>query len=257
MSDLALAVRQIGYKNKSFWRNPASAFFTFAFPLMFLVIFNLLFGSQTIHIGNQTVKQSTFYVPAIATFSVITACFTNIAISITFTRDGGILKRIRGTPLPPWAYLFAQVAHATLMALLLVAIVTAAGALFYDVSLPTTTMGAFVVAVAVGAASFCAMGLALTAAIPNADASPAIVNAAILPLLFISGIFIPLNNAPDWLITVAKLFPVYHLAQAMEAAFDPTTTGSGFHWGDLGIVALWGVAGLILAARFFDWEPRQ
>ena len=257
MSDLALAVRQFKYENKAFWRNPPAAFFTVAFPLMFLVVFNLLFGNEKTVIAGGEVSGSTFYVAAIAALSVMSACYINIAIGISFSRDAGTLKRLRGTPLPPWAYIFGRVAQGTFVALLLVAVVTLAGAIFYDVSVPTRTMPAFIVSVLVGAASFSALGLAITSLIPNAEASPAVVNASILPLQFISGIFIPLSQAPDWLASVADLFPVKHFADATRTAFSPFTTGSGFEWDRLGVVALWGVAGAILAAKFFSWEPRR
>ena len=96
MSATALTVSQARYVNKAFWRNPARAFFTFAFPLMFLVIFTALLGNGTVHIGPVAVKESTYYVASMAAFGVITACFNNTAISTTFSRDGGILKRIDG-----------------------------------------------------------------------------------------------------------------------------------------------------------------
>lgn len=255
MSAVGLTLRQVGYTNKAFWRNPASAFFTFAFPLMFLVIFTVLFGQGQTRVGpRQVVSTSTFYIPAIAAFSVITACYTNIAISVSFARDAGILKRIRGTPMPPWAYLLARIVHAVLVAILLVAIVTAFGALFYDAEVPTRTLPAFLVTLVVGAAAFCALGLAVTAVIPNADAAPAVVNASILPLLFISNVFIPLDTPPAWLDTLSNIFPVRHFAEAMLAAFF-ATSGSGFRGTDLLVIALWGVAGLLIAARFFSWEP--
>jgi ABC-2 type transport system permease protein len=256
MSDLGLAVRQVRYTNKAFWRNPASAFFTFAFPLMFLVIFTALFGNSTVEVLGREVQTSTFYVSAIATFAIITATYTNLAIAVTFARDAGMLKRVRGTPLPAWAYMFGRIVHAILMALILVAIVAAFGALFYQADIPVRTLPAFLVTIVVGAAAFSAMGLAITAAIPNADAAPAVVNASILPLLFLSDIFIPIQDPNAWYVTVAKIFPVYHFAQAMKAAyFSPT--GSGFEWGDLAVVAIWGAAGVILAVLFFSWEPRK
>ena len=95
-----LTLSQVRYVNKAFWRNPSSAFFTFAFPLMFLVIFTALLGHFTLHLGSLSVKSSTYYVAAMATFGVITACYMNMAISITFQRDAGVLKRMDGTPLP-------------------------------------------------------------------------------------------------------------------------------------------------------------
>jgi ABC-2 type transport system permease protein len=256
MTDLRLVLGQLAYTNKAFWRNPASAFFTFAFPLMFLVIFTAIFGNSTVEVLGREVATSTFYVSAIATFSIITATYTNLAISVSFNRDAGILKRIRGAPLPGWAYLSGRIVHALLMALLLVAIVAAFGALFYQAELPSRTLPAFLASVMVGAASFAALGLAMTAVIPNADASPAIVNATILPLLFLSDIFIPVQDTTAWYVTVAKIFPVYHFAQAMKAAyFSPL--GNGFEGDSLAVLAAWGLAGVLLAARFFSWEPRR
>jgi ABC-2 type transport system permease protein len=266
MSDLGLALNQVRYTNKAFWRSPASAFFTFAFPLMFLVIFTVLFGADDTCIGQvlpgrgcvgQTISTSTFYVASISAFSVITACYTNIAISITFARDSGVLKRIRGTPLPAWTYLFGRIIHAVFVAILLVAICAVFGRLFYDARLPISTMGPFLLTLVVGAASFTTLGLAITSIIPNADASPAVVNASILPLLFISDVFIPLENPPAWLDMTAKIFPVKHFVEGMLASYFPLPGQSSIRTGDLLIVGLWGLAGLLLAMRYFSWEPRR
>jgi ABC-2 type transport system permease protein len=200
---------------------------------------------------------STFYVPAIAALSVISACYTNIAIGIAFSRDRGVLKRVRGTPLPAIAFIGGRIISATLIALLLVAVVVAFGALFYDVDVPTDTAPAFIVSLIVGAATFCALGLAVTAIIPNADAAPAVVNGTVLPLLFISDVFIPLEDAPGWLLDFASLFPVVHFSHALLTAFNPFETGAGFEVKDLAVLAAWGVAGVVLAVRYFDWEPRK
>jgi ABC-2 type transport system permease protein len=257
MSDAGLALRQVRYENKSFWRNPASMFFTFIFPLMFLVIFNLLFGGTVRIATGQKVNASDFYVPAIAAFSIVTACFTNVAMSITLLRDQGVLKRKRGTPLPGWAYLLGRMIFSVIVAILLVAIVTAAGVLFYNVSAPTDTVGPFLLSVIVGASSFCALGLAITSVIPNGDAAPAMVNGIVLPLLFISDIFVPLNKAPTWIKTVGDFFPIKHLAHAVLYAFNPPPGVSAFRGRDLLIVAIWGLVGLLVAVRFFTWEPRR
>lgn len=256
MSTVAATLRQLRYENKAFWRNPAAAFFTFAFPLMFLVIFNLIFGNNDIGPPGQKVGASTFYVPSIAAFSVITACYTNNAISVTFLRDEGVLKRVRGTPLPPLAYLVGRMLHSALMAIALFAIVSIAGILFYNVEFPTDQIGQLIAILMVGAFSFTALGLAVTAIIPNADAAPPVVNATILPLLFISDVFIPLTEAPSWLETVAKTFPIWHYAHAMLASFDPFEQPF-YDEGNLLVVAAWGVAGVLLAVRFFSWEPRK
>lgn len=257
MTALALALRQVRFENRSFWRNPPAAAFTFGFPVMFLFIFNTVFGTNTFEIGGRETNLSTFYIPALAAFSVISASFTNIAISLSFARDQGVLKRVRGTPLPPGSYLAGRIVHATLIAVALVALVVVVGTLVYDVDIPTTTMPAFLVSLAVGAAAFAALGMAITALVPNAEASPAVVNGTILPLLFISDIFFGPETSPDWLTRIADLFPVRHFSEALVSAFNPFETGSGFEWGHLAVVAIWGVAGVVFALRYFSWQPRR
>jgi ABC-2 type transport system permease protein len=255
MNAPVLTLSQVRYVNKAFWRNPASAFFTFAFPLMFLVIFTALLGHGTVHTAGGSVQLSTYYVAAMASFAVISACFTNIAIAMTFQRDAGILKRTNGTPLPSAVYLGARILHALLVSILLVAITAAFGRAFYSADIPTgVTLLRFLVMLVVGAASFCALGLAMTAVIPNSDAAPAIVNATILPLLFLSGIFIPFGtNTPAWILWIGRIFPVKHFADGMQAGF----LGTAFHWSDVLFVAIWGLAGLLAAMRYFSWEPRR
>ncbi|MDA0353262.1 MAG: ABC transporter permease [Chloroflexi bacterium] len=257
MTALRLGLRQVRYEAVAFVRNPAAAFFTFVFPLIFLVIFNLLFGNQELVLPGGTTNVSTFYVPAIAALSVINACYTGLAMSMSVSRDLGLLKRLRGTPLPAASFLLGRVLFMTVVALALVAIVTLFGALFYGVDIPTNTLPAFVISLAIGAAAFSLLGLAITTFIPNADAAPAVVNASILPLLFISDVFIRIeDDGPGWLGFVGDLFPVKHLSLALQTAFNPFETGSGFEPAHLGIIALWGLVGALIAARRFSWEPR-
>ena len=254
MSAFRLTLAQVHYVNKAFWRNPSRAFFTFAFPLMFLVIFLSLLGGGTELIGAVRVKQSTYYVASMGTFAVITACYNNIAIGMSYERDTGILKRIDGSPLPKGAFLVARVLHSLLVAVLLIVLTAAFGRLAYGANIPGgTALLRFLLMLVIGAVAFCALGLAITAAVPNADASAPIVNATILPLLFLSGIFIPFgDNTPSWVLWVARIFPVKHFGSGMLAAF----VGTPFDWTDVVVVAAWGAAGMLLAARFFSWLPR-
>ena len=241
MNPVSMTASQVRYVNKAFWRNPASAFFTFAFPLMFLIIFTALLGHSTVHLGTRTINTSTYYVASMAAFAVITACYNNIAISLTFQRDAGVLKRTNGTPLPGAAFMGGRIVHALLISVLLVALTAGFGKAFYGAAIPTgMALLRFLIMLVVGAAAFCALGLAVTAVIPNADASPAIVNATILPLLFLSGIFIPFgSNTPSWITWIARIFPVKHFAAGMQAGF----IGTSFNWTDVLIVAGWGLAG--------------
>jgi ABC-2 type transport system permease protein len=258
VSDAGLLLLQVRFTNTAFWRNPASAFFTFAFPLMFLVIFTSLLGSGTLEVApGIVIQQDRYYVAAMGTFAVISATYTNLAISLTFTRDAGILKRTRGTPLPGWIYLSGRVIHAVLISLILVVITSAFGILVYGADVPTgAALGQFLITVMVGASAFSALGLATTAIVPNADAAPPIVNAIILPLLFLSGIFIPIQeSSPQWMKTVGDIFPVKHFAEATMGSFYGAPLS--FEWFDVAIVAAWGMVGLLLATWFFSWEPRK
>ena len=202
------------------------------------MIFTALLGNNTVSIGARSVKESTYYVAAMAAFGVVTACFNNMAIATAFLRETGVLKRVDGTPMPPLSYVAARILHSLAVAVVLVAVTVVFGRAAYSVALPGgTTLIEFVVMLVVGAAAFCALGLALSAAIPNADAAAPMVNAVILPLLFLSGIFIPFGNAtPSWILWVARLFPVRHFAAGLQAGF----LGTPFDWVDVAVVAAWG-----------------
>ena len=253
MSTGGLLLRQVRYTNKTFWRNPASAFFTFVFPLLFLVIFTTLLGNDEVPIGATMIKTSTYYVASMAAFGLISACYTNIAIQMIFARENGVLKRTRGTPLPAWTYLTSRVVHASLVGFLLVGITVVFGVLVYDASFPTgMDLVRFVITLIVGAGCFAAIGLAVTGLVPNADAGPPIVNAIILPLLFLSGVFIASSNSPAWVTWTGRIFPVKHLVDALRDSFLGLPS---FSWTNVGVMALWLVVGVVVASRTFRWEP--
>ncbi|MGA2828672.1 MAG: ABC transporter permease [Streptosporangiaceae bacterium] len=254
MNAAAITASQVRYVNKAYWRSPASAFFALAYPLMFLVVFTSIFRNSRVVFDGREVNEATFYVPAMAALAVITVCFNNVAVAVTFQRDSGVLKRVNGTPLPSASFFGARIVHAVLVSALLVIITAAFGRAFYHADIPTgLTLLRVLAMLAVGAASFCALGFAISSVIPSADASLPIVNAIILPLLFLSGVFIPLGNNPAaWMTWIGRIFPVRHFLSGMQAGF----LGAPFNWTDVLVVAAWGLAGLLIAIRFFRWEPR-
>jgi ABC-2 type transport system permease protein len=203
------------------------------------------------------VQTTTYYVPAIISLAVISATTVSLAINLTEDRERGLLKRVRGTPLPPTVFVAGRVGNALVISVLMVILVAILGRVVYDVSLPDQTIPAVLVTLAVGAFAFSCLGFALTAMIPSEDAAPAVTNAIMLPLYFVSGVFIPDSEIPSGVLQVADVFPVRHFFEAFFEAWDPNTTGSGLELGHLAIVAGWGVLGLLLALRFFRWEPRR
>jgi ABC-2 type transport system permease protein len=186
MNGAALAVHQFRFDQRTFWRNPAAVFFTVAFPVMFLVIFDLVFGGDEA-IEGLGVDVSTYYVPAIVSLAVISATFQNLAMSVTIDREFGILKRGRGTPLPNWVFFAGRIGTSLVVSFLMLALLAAIGRIAYGVAIPWDRMPAVIVTLAVGAMSFCCLGLALTAFIPSQGAAAPITNIAIFPLYFLSG----------------------------------------------------------------------
>lgn len=256
MSEAAVLGRQLSYEQRSFWRNPAAAFFAFVFPIIFLVVFATLFKGSTAHVGSVSVSWDDYYIPALIAFGVIGACYTNIATSLSIRRDSGVLKRFRGTPLPGWIFMVAVALSSLIVAAILTVLTVVFGILVYGVHAPAH-IGALVVSLAVGSMCFCALGLAMTVVIPNAEAAPAIINGVLLPLVFISGTFFPVDPA-SILAKIAEYFPVRHFITAMFSAFDPAhLSATGFERNDLIIMAAWAVGGLIIAVRRFRWEPRH
>lgn len=254
MSGLALVGHQFRYDQKAFWRNPASVFFTVMFPVVVFLILAVVFNGETVNVRGG-VKATTYYVPAIMSLSIISATMQTLAMTLVIAREDGRLKRGRGTPMPPWVFIAGRVGNSIVVALMMMVLLAAIGGVLYGVPVPWDRLPAILIALIVGAASFCCLGIALTAAIPSQDAAAAIVNALLLPLYFLSGVFIPEDQLPNGVIHFADLFPVRHFFDAFFDAYVPAG-GAAVSWDNLAVVALWGLAGLLLAVKFFRWTPR-
>ena len=251
MKPLAQIARQVRFEQKLYWRSPSSAVFTFAFPILLLVIFASLNQGATLRaLGGISFSQ--YYVPGIVAFGVISACYTNLAIALCFRRDAGVLKRVRGTPLPPWIFMAGNIGSSLLISAILTVLITCVGVLVYGVVFPGR-YGAFFLTLAIGAFCFCSLGLAITAVIPVATASPAIVNGLLFPVLFISGTFYPVDRT-SLLGRIGAVFPVRHFEDAVFAVFDPRIA-SGIRVAPLAVMLLWGVAAVVVAIRGFRWDP--
>jgi len=256
VSGFALVLHQFRYDQKAFRRNPASLFFTVAFPVILLLIFATIFGGQTVNVRGG-IKTTAYYVPAIITLSVISSTMQSLAMSLVIAREDGRLKRGRGTPMPPWVFIAGRVGNSIVVAVMMLALIAVIGRVLYGVAIPWSQLPAILITLVIGAAAFCCLGIALTAAIPSQDAAAPIVNALLLPLYFLSGVFIPDDQLPNGVIHFADAFPVRHFFEAFFNAYIPAGGGSGIEWGSLAIVAAWGVVGLLLAVRFFRWTPRS
>jgi ABC-2 type transport system permease protein len=254
---IRMALHQAAYDLRAFLRNRQSQFFTLALPVLFLVIFASLFGGagHTIPVPGGRISTSVYYVPGIITLGIIAASFGNLVASVTAQREQGVLKRRRATPVPASAIIAGRALTAIVIAVVMAAILLGIGWAAYSAHVPGRTALALAVTVIIGAASFCCLGYALTSLVHNEDAALPSTQAILLPLYFISGVFVSVTILPRWLADVGNVFPVRHLADALLVAYNPHTTGLGFAGQDLLIVAAWGIAGLLIAIRKFSWLP--
>ena len=244
---ISLAWRQYRLERKLFWRNPSAAFFNFMLPLLFLALFGAI-----LH-GNQ--HDLNVIVPGIAGMAVMSTTFVALAYNMTFLREQGVLKRIRGTPMPAISYLFAIAFNAVTNAALQIAIITVAGRVFFGTGWPRD-WGELVVFVAAGVICFATLGVAFSHVIPNFESTSAYVNAVFLPVILISGVFYDSHRAPGFIKGVAQALPLTHLIDGLSGAMVKGT-GLGANISALGVIAAWGVLGIALAVRGFSWDQRR
>ena len=249
----SLVLHQTRYDMLSFLRNKQARFFTLLLPVAFLVILVGVFGNNTV--GPEHVKASTYYVPGLCALAVVSASFVNLVMSVTAQREAGILKRRRATPVPPSVLMAGRALTSMAVSLSVMAVVIALGRFAFGTQVPAGALPAITLTAIVGSVTFCILGYALSSLIGSADASQPIVQAVVLPLYFISGVFVPGIDLPSWLQHVAELFPVQHLADGLHNAWGPAVHAGGVAWGDLGVLALWAAAGLVIALRRFRWTP--
>jgi len=244
---VVLGWRQYRLERRMFWRNPSAAFFNFLLPLL------ILLGAGAILSGNQ--RNLDKLVPSIAAMSVMATTFTALAYNIVFLRERGVLKRIRGTPLPTLSYFAGVAANAVTNTALQIAIVVLAGRAFFGIGWPVY-WGSLVVFVLVGVVSFSALGVAFAHAIPNFESTAAYVNAVFLPVVAVSFYAFDSSSAPRFLNTIADALPLKPLIEGLSGAMV-TGSGLGSHLDALAVIALWGAFGLYLAVRGFSWEQRR
>jgi ABC-2 type transport system permease protein len=241
---LGLTWRQYRLERRMFWRNPSAAFFNFLLPLLFLA------GGGIILSGSQ--HDLNRLIPAIAGMSVMSTTFTALAYNIVFLRERGVLKRIRGTPLPTVSYIGGVAANAVTNTALQIAIVVLAGRAFFGIGWPSQ-WGSLIVFVLVGVACFSALGVAFAHLIPNFESTAAYVNAVFLPVVFISFYVFDSGSAPGFLKNIAAALPLKPLIDGISGAI---VTGASLtsNLDALAVIGLWGVFGLYFAVRGFSWE---
>ncbi len=249
---IALTSRWIQGRVVMTLRNPRALVFTFAFPLILVVLFSALNGNTEIDAYGEKLRFAQFYTPAIAIFSLVTACYTTLILGVSTARDQGLLKRVRGTPLPMGIYLGSWVAGAMLTGLGAVLLLFAVSVPAFGVEITASKLPAAGLTLLLGAACLASLGVAVASVVRSADQAMPVAQLTFLPISFISGIWFPLDGAPDWLVKVSHFFPLSHIVEAFGSSFTP---GKHLDVADLGVILAWTAVGLVVAVRRFRWEP--
>jgi ABC-2 type transport system permease protein len=244
-----LAARQALLEQRSFWRSAEYALFTFAFPLMIL----LLIGAANVgsNLPGTDIKNTTVFVPGILAFGVIVAAYVNLGSKVAVLRHDGVLKRIRTTPLPSGAYLGGLLVSTIATAVLLAAATGLIGWLAFGAVPRPGGLLALTGGLILGIVCFASLGLAISSVITSAESAGPVAYASFLPIAIISGVFDPtFSGLPNWLSHLVAAFPVKPLAQVLQNAY----AARPFSALDLVNLALWTAAGAGFAVWRFRWH---
>jgi ABC-2 type transport system permease protein len=257
MSDVALTLRQAGYVLISMRRNPRVLVFSVLFPVVLLLLFASIFSkgkSATTQFAGGPIKTDAYFTAGILAYAITMACYSSLAIAITTQRENGLLKRVRGTPVPAWTFIAAKICGSIVLVAVMTVLLVGIGAVVFDVHVSGAGLAELALFTVLGTIAMCALGIALTTYTTTPEAASTIAPFSAVILSFISGVFIPTDQLPNSLVQIGKVFPLAHLAEGLQAAYN----GGPVHLSgeNVAVLALWGGVGILIAARTFRWEPQ-
>jgi ABC-2 type transport system permease protein len=245
-----LFLHQLRYEQLLFWRSREAAMFVFLLPVLLFVLLGAVYSGDV-----NGYHAATYLLVGMLGYGVANTAFGGLAIFLVIRREGGLLKRVRGTPVRPGVYLAAVLASSLIVFALQSAVLLGVGLLFYDAEGPER-IGSLLLALALGAASFAALGIAASALIRSAEGVSPIVNVVILPMAFLSGSFGPPEDYPAVLEAIGRVLPLRYFIDLVRGAYLEDEA----FWSDpaaIAVLVAWGLVGLVIAGTRFGWEPRS
>jgi len=247
---MRLLFHQLRTEQLLYWRSRESAVFTFIFPLLLFVLLGSVYSGRI-----YGVPASQALLAALLGYGCAMVAFAGLAITLVLRREQAVLKRLRATPLPPVTYLASLLASTLLVFALEVVALFLLGRAVFGTPLPAR-VGSLVLLVVLGTVCFAALGVGLSGLIRSGEGSSAVVNLIVLPMAFLTGAFGPTHHYPHFLRAIGDALPLKYLVDLSNAVYlhkhsfwsQPTA---------IGVLAAWGVVGVILAAWKFRWEPRE
>ena len=246
-----LALGQVRYQLMLLLRSPLGFFLCIVFPLLLLICLKVITPASPV--GGLPYAQ--WLTPAMCAFCLLNACYVTVITSIVLAREEGVLKRLRGTPLPAWTYLAGRSGSAFVTSVIACAVIIATGVAFFGVSIVWHALGYFAAAAVLGIVCFFLLGAAVATVVPKSETALPIAFGTMLPLAFISDVFFSVTHPPAWLHDLACAFPVAPIARAMEDSFNPATQSWPMPASGLLVVLGWSAAAIVVIALAFRWEP--
>ena len=250
---MTLLLHQLRAEQRLYWRSHELAFFTFIFPLLIYILLGSVYGDDEIE--SEGVSGSAYLLAGILGYGVAATAFAGLAIIVVLRRESGVLKRLRGTPLPAWAYVGAVLVSTLVVFVIEVVALLVLANVMFDVPYPDRWLS-LALAVLLGVVAFAALGVALTTVIRSAEGASAVVNAVYLPMAFLAGSFWTPQAYPPVLEAIANLLPLTYFIELMQ----DVVLQNGQIWEngtEVGVVAAWGLFGLVVTVLRFRWEPQQ
>ncbi|MEU9915527.1 ABC transporter permease [Streptomyces sp. NPDC051001] len=247
---------------KQFFRLRDQVVFTFAFPVVFLFLFASIFSDDVDGAG---ITASQLYVPAMTAAGIMSTSFQSLGISIAIEREEKVLRRLRGTPMPPAAYFVGKIWLVLVTGLMETAILLLVGTTLYDVNLPSdaTHWFHFTWIFVLGLTACALLGIAISSVPKSGKSATSVVVLPFLVLQFISGVYIAIDTIPNWMLNIGALFPLKWMCQGLRGVFLPDSAqvleqAGGWEFGRIALVlGAWCVGGLALCLLTFRWKNRR
>jgi ABC-2 type transport system permease protein len=248
---VTLFLHQFRTEQLVFWRSREAAVFIFIFPIMLFLLLGSVYEGRT----DEGWAHSDVLLVGLIGYGAANTAFAGLAITLVIRREDGLLKRLRGTPLPAPVYGVAVLASTLSVFLVQVLVLLGIGKLLFAAHLPERPLS-LLVAVLLGALAFAGLGVAGAALIRSSEGASAVVNVIVLPMAFLSGSFGPTRSLPQALDTLGDVLPLKHLLEVVGGIYLENEHAFA-HPGSLAVVAAWGLVGIAVAVRRFGWEPRE
>ena len=257
-----LGLQRGGLEIKQFFRQREQVVFTFAFPVVFLFLFASIFSDDVKGAG---ITASQLYVPAMMAAGIMSTSFQSLGISIAIERDEKVLRRLRGTPMPPAAYFLGKIWLVLCTGVLETAILLLVGTTFYGVDLPSDAARWFDLGwiFVLGLTACALLGIAVSSVPKSGRSATSVVVLPFLVLQFISGVYIAIDTIPDWMLNIGALFPLKWMCQGLRGVFLPDSAqvleqAGAWEFGKVALVlGAWCVGGLVLCLLTFRWKNRR